>query len=133
MRGICQRALRRGASRAPTPFLCLAPPRGCVFAVACTLMSAGCIVPSYHLPAGFSSTYQRQLYGMEPPTTPPTAPCDPTAIGMNSGIFYPTTAFREPPSVPAQATKKESMTPMFLGADPLSPPKMAQRPLPDSY
>ena len=89
MRGSCHRAVGRRASCAHhfwgTPG---------VAAAAFALASAGCMIPSYQLPAGYSSTYQRQIYGMEP------VPIDSRTLGLaavetKAGIFYPTPNFRE--------------------------------------
>jgi hypothetical protein len=88
--------------------------------------AGGCAVPPYHMPAGFSSTYQRQIYGMEP------VPEDPqyqglTAVDSRGGIFYPITAFRDKPAVAENTQEKEPLDPMFLGSDPLSPAKTVTR------
>jgi len=86
--------------------------------------AAGCTIPSYHLPAGFSSTYQRQIYGMEP------VPNDPPQLGMvavetRRGIFYPTTVFHDSPT-PAEMANRP-VEPLLLEADPLTSKKTAQR------
>ena len=85
---------------------------------------SGCMIPSYHLPAGFSSSYQRQLYGMEP--VPPD-PCSQglTSIETHAGIFYPTASAAESPftSQPA-VTQAKYLEPMHLPPEPQpkSPP-----------
>jgi hypothetical protein len=103
--------------------------RLCLAALALIFASAGCIVPSYHLPAGFSSSYQRQIYGLDP--APPPIEGGLATIATRPGIFYPETAFNDPP----QTYDEESITarrpngPMILGIDPLSPPpKVAKKP-----
>jgi hypothetical protein len=96
-------------------------------------VSAGCIIPSYHLPAGFSSSYQRQLYGMDP--APPPVDGGLAAIDTRPGIFYPMTAFRDlPRSYDEDAIiSRGTSGPMILGTDPLSPPpKVAKKP-PDDF
>jgi hypothetical protein len=74
------------------------------------------MVPSYHLPAGFSSSYQRQLYGMEP------VPPDPYAQGLTSvethaGIFYPTTVSNESPFTSQPVAEAKKIEPMHLAAE----------------
>ncbi|HET6325333.1 MAG TPA: hypothetical protein VFG04_11710 [Planctomycetaceae bacterium] len=89
--------------------------------------SAGCIVPSYHLPAGFSSSYERQIYGMDP--APPPVDGGLAAITTSPGIFYPMTAFRDQPNTCTNANANRPPGPMVLGTDPLSPPpKVVERP-----
>ena len=83
--------------------------------LAAALFLPGCMIPSYHLPGGFSSSYQRQLYGMEP------VPPDPSTQGLASiethaGIFYPTTAFHGAAS-PSQQLADGKMEPMLLPAE----------------
>lgn len=99
------------------------------FALATAGAATGCVVPSYHLPAGFSSSYQRQVYGMDP--APPPVEGGLAAIETTPGIFYPVTAFRDPPRTcedPGLASRSPT-GPMVLGLDPLSPPpKIAERP-----
>jgi hypothetical protein len=90
------------------------------FGIATCAAGSGCAVPPYHLPAGFSSTYQRQVYGMEP------VPDDPhylgmTAVDSRSGVFYPITAFHDQPTVAEKPQERQSLAPMFLGSDPLNP------------
>jgi hypothetical protein len=95
--------------------------------------SAGCVVPSYHLPAGFSSSYERQIYGMDP--APPPVDGGLAVIGTTPGIFYPETAFRDPPKTydDPGLTSRSPAGPLVLGLDPLSPPpKVAQKP-PDDF
>ena len=95
--------------------------------------SAGCVVPSYHLPAGFSSSYQRQVYGMDPAPAPIDGGL--ATIATRPGIFYPETAFGDAPKAyeePAIASRRAD-GPMILGIDPLSPPpRVAQKP-PDDF
>jgi hypothetical protein len=91
--------------------------------------SAGCIVPSYHLPAGFSSSYQRQIYGLDP--APPPIEGGLATIATRPGIFYPETVFGDAPrSYDDEAiASRRPDGPMILGTDPLSPPpKVAKRP-----
>jgi hypothetical protein len=88
--------------------------------LAALLCLSGCMVPSYHLPAGFSSSYQRQLYGMEP------VPPDPSAQGLtaletHAGIFYPTTALHEAPFSTQQVTEAKKIEPMHLPPEPTKP------------
>jgi hypothetical protein len=110
--------------------------RFALVALAMAGVSAGCVVPSYHLPAGFSSSYQRQLYGMDP--GPPPQDGGIAVIGTRPGIFYPETAFRDQPQIfvdssPSVHGLAGSASPMVLGTDPLSPPpKVAQKP-PDNF
>jgi hypothetical protein len=95
--------------------------------------SAGCAVPSYHLPAGFSSSYQRQIYGLDP--APPPIDGGLAALSTKPGIFYPETAFRETPSVfdDSSPGTRGPAGPLILGQDPLSPPpKVAAKP-PDNF
>jgi hypothetical protein len=103
-------------------------------ALAIASASAGCVVPSYHLPAGFSSSYQRQVYGMDP--APPPVDGGLAAIATRPGIFYPATAFNDSPGTNdegAIASRGAPRGPMILGTDPLSPPpKVAQKP-PDDF
>jgi|GEM_PF-4360455 hypothetical protein len=97
-------------------------------ATAC--LSAGCIIPSYQLPAGFSSSYQRQLYGMDPP--PPPVDGGLSALTMRPGIFYPETAFNDPPvAFDSNASRGVAPGPLVLGTDPLSPPPKVAKALPD--
>jgi hypothetical protein len=90
-------------------------------AVAALICLSGCMVPSYHLPGGFSSSYQRQLYGLEP------VPPDPysqglTSIETHAGIFYPTTtASYETPFKSQPVTQVKLVEPMRLPPEP--PPK----------
>jgi hypothetical protein len=81
---------------------------------------SGCIIPSYDLPAGFSSSYQRQLYGMEP------VPPDPNAQGLtgietHAGIFYPTIAANESPFASQPVTEAKKVEPMHLPPEPRTP------------
>jgi hypothetical protein len=101
-------------------------------ALAAAGASAGCVVPSYHLPAGFSSSYQRQLYGMDP--APPPVDGGLAVIGTRPGIFYPETAFRDQPQVFDESSPTSRVPgPLILGTDPLSPPpKVAKKP-PDDF
>jgi hypothetical protein len=97
-----------------------------VLALAVSISSAGCMIPSYHLPAGFSSSYHRQIYGMDP------APPDPHTLGLagietHGGIFYPTTAFRESGSASEHAATQKAIEPLLLDSDPLTTKKVAQR------
>src|SRR3984957_1179025 len=92
-----------------------------VAGLATACLSAGCIIPSYQLPAGYSSSYQRQVYGMDP------VPIDSRTLGLaavetKAGIFYPTLNFREasPPTQLAKANGKE-VTPMSLEQPPAKP------------
>jgi hypothetical protein len=116
MRGSCHRAVSRRASCA----LRFWGAPG-VAAAAFALMSAGCMIPSYQLPAGYSSSYQRQVYGMDP------VPIDSRILGLaavetKAGIFYPTPNFHEssPPTQLARANGKE-VTPMALEQPPAKP------------
>jgi len=99
-------------------------------ALAIAAGSAGCIVPSYHLPAGYSSSYQRQIYGFDPP--PPPVDGGLATIATRPGIFYPETAFNDPPRTydePPLLSRGRPDGPMILGTDPLSPPtKVAKQP-----
>ncbi len=98
-------------------------------ALAMSCASAGCVVPSYDLPAGFSSSYQRQLYGMDP--APPPVDGGLATIATRPGIFYPMTAFGDlPKTYDDNATvASRAPGPMILGTDPLSPPpKVAKKP-----
>ena len=113
MRGSCHRAVGRRASCA----LRFWGAPG-VAAAAFALASAGCMIPSYQLPGGYSSSYQRQIYGMDP------VPIDSRTLGLaavetKAGIFYPTLNFREasPPTQLAKANGKE-VTPMALEQPP---------------
>jgi hypothetical protein len=104
-----------------------------LLALAAGCASAGCVVPSYHLPAGFSSSYQRQIYGMDP--APPPQDGGIAVIGTRPGIFYPETAFRDPPRTCDEnaIAGRGPAVPMILGTDPLSPPpKVAKKP-PDDF
>jgi len=97
-----------------------------VLAVACAIASAGCMVPSYHLPAGFSSSYHRQIYGME------LVPVDThtqglAAIETRRGIFYPTTAFRDSGAALQRVESQKAIEPLLLDADPLTSKKVTQR------
>ncbi len=98
-------------------------------ATAC--LSAGCIIPAYQLPAGFSSTYQRQLYGLDP--SPPPIEGGVTALSMRPGIFYPETAFNDPPVSfdGVHTVRGAAPGPLILGSDPLSPPPKVAKSLPD--
>ena len=91
---------------------------------------SGCAVPTYHMPSGFSSTYQRQLYGMDP--SPPPVDGGLAAIATRPGIFYPETVFNDPPRTyddSRLAGRGGPPGPMILGQDPLSPPpKVAKKP-----
>jgi hypothetical protein len=98
-------------------------------AAALSTAGGGCMIPSYHLPAGYSSTYQRQIYGMEPP--PGNGPADPgISTEARRRIFYapPTSAetlaaANRAPAAPAPAGAE----PMILGSDPVTAPKAVQR------
>jgi hypothetical protein len=103
-----------------------------VLALVASLASWGCMIPSYQLPAGFSSSYQRQIYGMEP------VPADSHALGMaavetHGGIFYPTTAFRDSPSPSEQAENRKAIEPLLIGSDSSSPKQAAQRSSSDDF
>jgi hypothetical protein len=85
--------------------------------VAAALILPGCMIPSYHLPGGFSSSYQRQLYGMEP------VPPDPysqslTSIETHAGIFYPMTTSREAAFPAEQRPDVKNAEPMRLPPEP---------------
>ena len=58
---------------------------------------AGCQVPSYRLPAGFSSTYHRALYGPRPEVAPP--PAEP---GLFSGHRSPSLKLARQPNAPSR-------------------------------
>jgi hypothetical protein len=93
---------------------------------------AGCgVIPGYDRPAGFSSSYQRQIYGMDP--APPPIDGGLATIATRPGIFYPETAFNDPPRTVdhgALADRGGPPGPMILGQDPLSPPPKVVK-LPD--
>jgi hypothetical protein len=95
--------------------------------------SAGCFVPDYHLPAGFSSSYHRQIYGMDP--APPPIEGGLATIATRPGIFYPETVFNDPPRTydEESITARRSNGPMILGTDPLSPPPKVAKNLPDDF
>jgi hypothetical protein len=76
------------------------------------------MIPSYHLPAGFSSSYQRQLYGMEPVPPDPYAHCL-TSIETHAGIFYPTTVSNQSPFPTQPVVQAKFIEPMRLPAEPL--------------
>jgi hypothetical protein len=84
------------------------------------------MIPSYHLPAGFSSSYHRQIYGMEPVPADPQAP-GLAAIETRGGIFYPTTAFRDSKAPSEHAENQKAVEPLLLDSDPLSSQKVTQR------
>ena len=97
--------------------------------LALTCASAGCVVPDYHLPHGFSSSYQRQIYVMEP--APPPIEGGLATIATRPGIFYPETVFNDPPRTfqDESITKCRPDGPLILGTDPISPPpKIVKRP-----
>jgi hypothetical protein len=64
---------------------------GCL--AACALF-AGCMIPTYHLPGGFSGTYHRHLYGMESAPCADPLPPDVTTESRRA-IFYPVNAFQD--------------------------------------
>jgi len=85
------------------------------------------MVPAYRLPQGFSSTYHRHLYGMDPLVICG-VPEDALPANTAPGVFYPTVvglkgapadegaqrAAEQPPRVllqPAQAAKKAPARP----------------------
>jgi hypothetical protein len=121
MRGSGQRNLRRRASSVLRK-ACAAG----VFAVAFSLAAAGCMIPSYQLPAGFSSSYQRQVYGMEPVPPDPNAQ-DLISIETHAGIFYPMTAFHDAPSPAQQMADGKTMEPMLLPTE--TPKTTALKPI----
>jgi hypothetical protein len=97
-----------------------------VLVVVGAMASAGCMIPSYHLPAGFSSSYHRQIYGMEP------VPADTQAQGLaaietRGGIFYPTTAFHDSAATSQRAESQKAVEPLLLDSDPLGSKKVTQR------
>src|SRR5580704_1510075 len=91
---------------------------------------AGCgVIPGYDRPAGFSSSYQRQIYGMDP--APPPVDGGLATIATRPGIFYPLTAFGDLPKTAdeSEVASRGPAGPMILGTDPLSPPpKVAKKP-----
>jgi hypothetical protein len=118
------KATRRGPSQRSAFTALSRCPRGSVLAIVLTLASTGCMIPSYQLPAGFSSTYQRQIYGMEP------APPDPRVLGLAAvetqrGIFYPTTAFHDQAAVSQQSEDRKAVEPFLLGSDTPQKPQRA--------
>ncbi len=52
------------------------------------LMAAGCMVPAYRLPHGFSSSYHRHIYGMEPVVIGG-IPEDQLPLEPAPGVFFP--------------------------------------------
>lgn len=89
--------------------------------LAAVVSLSGCMIPNYQLPHGFSSSYQRQLYGMEP------VPPDPysqglTAIETHAGIFYPTAASHEPAFTSQPVTQAKKVEPMHLPPEPRPKP-----------
>lgn len=89
------------------------------------------MIPSYLMPGGYSSTYQRQLYGLEP--VPNDAPyLGLAAVESRRGIFYPTSVFAETHMASESANDKKKTEPLLLGADPLNPEQTARRPSPDA-
>jgi hypothetical protein len=90
---------------------------------------AGCAIPGYDRPAGFSSSYQRQIYGMDP--APPPVDGGLATLATRPGIFYPETAFGDLPKTydDTAIASRRPPGPMILGTDPLSPPpKVAKVP-----
>jgi hypothetical protein len=104
-----------------------------LLAMVAAAASAGCTVPSYQRPEGFSSSYQRQIYGMDP--APPPVEGGLATLATTPGIFYPMTAFRETPKTydDSATASRGPAGPLVLGLDPLSPPpKVAKQP-PDDF
>jgi len=111
-----------GASHAPGRSVCAS-------ALACAVAAcfSGCMIPSYHLPGGFSSTYQRQIYGIEPVAND--APyLGLAAVESRRGIFYPTSVFAETHMASQSANDKKKSEPLLLGTDPLNPEQTAKHP-----
>ncbi len=87
------------------------------------------MIPDYHLPGGFSSTYQRQLYGMDSPPVDSSC-CELATLETRRGIFYTTNVFRDaPPNSTQQADR--SPQPVVLDTDPLNPGQVVKRATPD--
>jgi hypothetical protein len=120
MKGSGKRALRRQVADV------LRKSCGAGVAAAALSLVSGCMVPSYHLPAGFSSSYQRQIYGMEPvPPDPNNLNLGMAAVETHAGIFYPTSAFHDSQSPSQQLADRKTTEPMLLETE---KPKVAALP-----
>ncbi len=61
----------------------------CVLAGLCCLTIAGCALPSYHFPQGFSSTYHRALWGPRERTRLEFIPEQLEEVEDTPGVFFP--------------------------------------------
>ena len=101
-------------------------PGGSALAVVLTLVSTGCMIPSYQLPAGFSSTYQHRFTEWNRPLR--SAALGLAAVETQRGIFYPTTAFRDPAPFSQQSEDRKAVEPFLLGSDsPQKPQRTSAR------
>jgi hypothetical protein len=84
------------------------------------------MIPAYHLPAGYSSTYQRQIYGMEPVVTDvPTPTGLPTEARRR--IFYAPPLSTDATATASKPPANMGLEPMTLGSDPITPPQPVRR------
>jgi len=87
----------------------------------------GCMVPEYRLPQGFSSSYHRQLYGMDPVVVGG-IPEDQIPLNPPPGVFVPgKILMHDPPAEVQQPERSSAKTPRVMIQPPQSGAKTAPR------
>lgn len=82
--------------------------RSAVFAASCACFFGCCQVPPHRLPHGFSSSYHRQLYGMEPVVIGG-IPDDQIPPNTSPGVFFPERIqLSAPPSAAAASPEQQA-------------------------
>ncbi|MGE3315854.1 MAG: hypothetical protein AB7O26_12140 [Planctomycetaceae bacterium] len=104
--------------------------RSAILAASCAGMLAGCMVPPHRLPHGFSSSYHRNLYGMEPVVVGG-VPNDAIPLNHSPGVFFPSRVHIDaPPSASVAAPNERTAAktaPIYI-----PPPQAAKKSSPKS-
>jgi hypothetical protein len=98
--------------------------RPAVFAAGSALLLAGCMIPPHRLPHGFSSSYHRHLYGMEPVVIGG-VPQDAYEPNHSPGVFFPSRIeLSAPPSASvADPAAKKAAKPAPISIPPVQAAK----------
>jgi hypothetical protein len=98
--------------------------RPAILTAGCALIFTGCMVPPHRLPHGFSSSYHRQLYGMEPVVIGG-VPDDSIPPNTSPGVFFPARVqLNAPPSASTPDPQaRASSKPLPISIPPAPPPK----------
>ena len=98
-----------------------------VIAAGLGALTIGCMVPAYRLPQGFSSSYHRQIYGMEPVVVGG-VPDDQIPLYPAPGVFFPEKIpMHDPPAEVQQPERSSAKAPRVMIPPPQTGAKTAPR------